>query len=160
MISIHIICVGKLKEKFYLSATEEYAKRLSRSCKLQIIELPEERLPESPSEAQIKAALQREAEQIRARLPKGGLKISMCIEGSLLPSTALARQISDWCVAGASQFSFLIGSSFGLDDRLKRESDLCLSMSPMTFPHHLARVMLLEQIYRAFQINEGSRYHK
>ena len=159
MLTVNIICVGKLKEKFYLSAVEEYAKRLSRSCKLNLIELPEERLPEKPSQAQIDAALAKEAELIQAKLPKG-VVVAMCIEGKTMSSEALAQKFTDWTVGGASQLTFLIGSSFGMHPSVKAMSDLKLSMSPMTFPHHLARVMLLEQIYRAFQINEGSRYHK
>ena len=160
MLSVNIICVGKLKEKFYLSAVEEYAKRLTRSCKLTITELPEERLPEKPSQAQIDAALAKEAELIRAKLPKGGVLVAMCIEGKTMSSDALAKKFTDWTVGGASQITFLVGSSFGMHPEVKAQADMKLSMSPMTFPHHLARVMLLEQIYRAFQINEGSRYHK
>lgn len=160
MLTVNIICVGKLKEKFYLSAVEEYAKRLSRSCKLNLIELAEERLPDKPSQAQIDAALAKEAELIQARLPKSGVLVAMCIEGKTLSSEALAQKFTDWTVGGASQLTFLIGSSFGMHPNVKAMADLKLSMSPMTFPHHLARVMLLEQIYRAFQINEGSRYHK
>ena len=159
MLTVNIICVGKLKETFYLSAVQEYAKRLSRSCRLNLVELPEERLPEKPSQAQIDAALAKEAELIRAKLPKGVL-VAMCIEGKTMSSEALAQKFTDWTVGGASQLTFLIGSSFGMHPSIKSMADLKLSMSPMTFPHHLARVMLLEQIYRAFQINEGSRYHK
>lgn len=160
MLSVNIICIGKLKEKFYLSAVEEYAKRLTRSCKLTLTELPEERLPEKPSQAQIDAALAKEAELIRSKLPKGGIVVAMCIEGKTMSSDALAKKFTDWMVGGASQVTFLVGSSFGMHPEVKAQADLRLSMSPMTFPHHLARVMLLEQIYRAFQINEGSRYHK
>ena len=160
MVTVNIICVGKLKEKFYLAAVEEYAKRLSRSCKLNLIELTEQRLDERPSQAQIDAALAKESEFIQAKLPKGGVVVAMCIEGKLMDSVTLARKFQDWTVSGASQITFLIGSSFGLHPSVKALADLKLSMSPMTFPHHLARVMLLEQIYRAFQINEGSRYHK
>ena len=160
MLAINVICVGKLKEKFYLAAAEEYAKRLSRFCKLNLTELPEERLPEKPSQAQIDAALEKEAVLIRAKLPKSGVVVAMCIEGKTMSSEALAAQLSRWSVAGNSCVTFLIGSSFGLHPSVKALAELKLSMSPMTFPHHLARVMLLEQIYRAFQINEGSRYHK
>lgn len=159
MLTVNIICVGKLKEKFYLSAVEEYAKRLSRSCRLNLLELPEERLPDKPSQAQIDAALAKESELIQAKLPKG-IVVAMCIEGKTMSSEALAQKFNDWAVGGASQITFLIGSSFGMHPNVKALADLKLSMSPMTFPHHLARVMLLEQIYRAFQINEGSRYHK
>ena len=160
MLTVNVICVGKLKEKFYLAAVEEYSKRLSRSCKLNLMELPEERLPEKPSQAQIDAALLREYELIQAKLPKSGAVVAMCVEGKLLSSEDLAQKFTDWTVGGISQLTFLIGSSFGLHPKAKALADFKLSMSPMTFPHHLARVMLLEQIYRAFQINEGSRYHK
>ena len=155
MQKVTIICTGKLKEKFYLDAAAEYAKRLSRFCTLTILELPEERLPESPSPAQIEAALAREADAVRAKLPAGCLLIAMCVEGQERSSEALARYLADSAAQGASHIVFLIGSSFGMHESLKR-----LSMSPMTFPHHLLRVMLLEQIYRAYQINAGSRYHK
>ncbi len=160
MVTVNIVCVGKLKEKFYLAAVQEYMKRLTRSCKLNLVELPEQRLNENPSPAQIDNALQKEAELIRGKLPKNGIVIAMCIEGTMMDSVTLARSIQSWTVSGASQITFLIGSSFGLHSSIKAIADQKLSMSPMTFPHHLARVMLLEQIYRAFQINEGSRYHK
>ena len=157
---VTILCVGKLKEKFYLDAAAEYAKRLQRHCKLEIIELPEQRLPESPSDAEIQAALEKEAAAVRERLPRGGAVIAMCIEGRLLNSEALSQMLRQYALAGKSQLTFLIGGSVGLHSSLKNAADLCLSMSPMTFPHHLARVMLLEQIYRSYQIAEGSRYHK
>lgn len=155
-----ILCTGKLKEKFYLDAAAEYVKRLSRFCKLEIIELPEERLPEDPSPAQIEAALSKEADAVRAKLPNGCLVIAMCVEGRERSSEELARYLADSAAQGASHIVFLIGSSFGMHESLKRQAALRLSMSPMTFPHHLLRVMLLEQIYRAYQINAGSRYHK
>jgi 23S rRNA (pseudouridine1915-N3)-methyltransferase len=151
--------VGKLKEKFYTDASAEYAKRLSRFCKLEILELPEERLPESPSPAQIEAALAREAEAIRAKLPAAVL-IALCVEGTQRSSEELARLMAGWANQGDSHLVFLIGGSFGLHPSIKAQAQVRLSMSPMTFPHHLARVMLLEQIYRAYQINAGSRYHK
>ncbi len=160
MQKVTIICTGKLKEKFYLDAAAEYAKRLSRFCTLTILELPEERLPESPSPAQIEAALAREADAVRAKLPAGCLLIAMCVEGQERSSEALARYLAEAAARGAGHIVFLIGSSFGMHESLKRQAALRLSMSPMTFPHHLLRVMLLEQIYRAYQINAGSRYHK
>ena len=157
---VTIICVGKLKEKFYLDAVGEYAKRLRRHCTLEIIELPEQRLPEDPSAGEIEAALQKEAAAIREKLVPGGALIAMCIEGRLLSSTELARKLMDFGLQGRSRLTFLIGGSVGLHSSLKAQADLKLSMSPMTFPHHLARVMLLEQIYRGYQIQEGSHYHK
>ena len=150
MQKVTILCTGKLKEKFYLDAVAEYVKRLSRFCKLEIIELPEERLPEDPSPAQIEAALSKEADAVRAKLPNGCLVIAMCVEGRERSSEELARYLADSSAQGA----------FGMHESLKRQAALRLSMSPMTFPHHLLRVMLLEQIYRAYQINAGSRYHK
>ena len=160
MQKVTIICTGKLKEKFYLDAAAEYAKRLSRFCTLTILELAEERLPESPSPAQIEAALAREADAVRAKLPAGCLLIAMCIEGQERSSEALARYLAEAAARGAGHIVFLIGSSYGMHHSLKQQADLRLSMSPMTFPHHLLRVMLLEQIYRAYQINAGSKYHK
>ncbi len=160
MQKVTIICTGKLKEKFYLDAAAEYAKRLSRFCTLTILELPEERLPESPSPAQIEAALAREADAVRAKLPAGCLLIAMCVEGQERSSEALARYLAEAAARGAGHIVFLIGSSYGMHPSLKQQADLRLSMSPLTFPHHLLRVMLLEQIYRAYQINAGSKYHK
>ena len=160
MQKVTILCTGKLKEKFYLDAAAEYAKRLSRFCTLTILELPEERLPESPSPAQIEAALAREADAVRAKLPAGCLLIAMCVEGQERSSEALARYLAEAAARGAGHIVFLIGSSYGMHPSLKQQADLRLSMSPMTFPHHLLRVMLLEQIYRAYQINAGSKYHK
>ena len=160
MQKVTILCTGKLKEKFYLDAAAEYAKRLSRFCKLEICELPEERLPEDPSPAQIEAALSREAAAVRGKLPPSCLLIALCVEGKLCSSEELAAFLSESAVRGGSHVVFLIGSSFGLHPSLKAMAARRLSLSPMTFPHHLARVMLLEQIYRAYQINSGSRYHK
>lgn len=152
--------MGKLKEKFYRDAVEEYSKRLQRFCKLEITELPETRLPEDPSPAQVRQALAAEAVLIRERLPRGGAVIALCVEGKPCSSEELSRRMVDFGVAGRTQLTFLIGGSFGLDETLKREADWRLSMSPMTFPHHMARVMLLEQVYRAYQIAVGTRYHK
>ena len=159
MQKVTVLCVGKLKEKFYLDAVAEYAKRLQRHCKLEIVELPEQRLPERPSQGEVDAALEREAAAIREKLPRGGAVIAMCIEGKLLSSEEMAKKLMDFGLAGKSQLTFLIGGSVGLHPSLKAQADLRLSMSPMTFPHHLARVMLLEQIYRGYQIQEGSPYH-
>ncbi len=160
MVSIHLICVGKLKEKHFAAACAEYGKRLSAACKLTVTELPEERLPDAPSPAQVEAALQKEGEAILAKLPKNAKVIALCVEGDLLSSPQLAQRLEQWMVAGASQIALLIGGSFGLHPSVKARAQLHLSMSPMTFPHHLARVMVLEQLYRAFQISAGTRYHK
>ncbi len=156
---ITVLCVGKLKEKFYADAAAEYIKRLSRYCKIEVTELPETRLPEDPSPAEIKRALAAEANAIRQKL-EGGAVVAMCIEGQTCSSEALSKKLAAFALEGKSKVTFLIGGSFGLDETLKKQADWRLSMSPMTFPHHLARVMLLEQIYRACQIAEGTRYHK
>ena len=157
---IMVVCVGKLKEKFYIDAAAEYAKRLGRYCKLEIIELPEQRLPENPSQAEIGRALAKEAELIRGKLPQGAAVVAMCVEGQPRSSEELARLMDSWASRGEKCLAFVIGGSFGLDAGFKREAWVRLSMSPMTFPHHLARVMLLEQLYRGFQILEGGKYHK
>ena len=156
---ITVLCVGKLKEKFYADAAAEYIKRLSRYCKIEVTELPETRLPEDPSPAEIKRALAAEGNAIRQKL-EGGAVVAMCIEGQTCSSEALSKKLAAFALEGKSKVTFLIGGSFGLDETLKKQADWRLSMSPMTFPHHLARVMLLEQIYRACQIAEGTRYHK
>lgn len=159
---ITLLCVGKLKEKFYAQAAAEYAKRLGRFCRLEIIELAEERLPENPSPAQVGAALAREAEAVRRRLPPSSRAVALCVEGRLRSSEELARLMAAWAAGGEAEkgTAFLIGGSFGLHESLKAQAAEKLSMSPMTFPHHLARVMLLEQLYRAYQINAGAKYHK
>ena len=160
MQKVTILCVGKLKEKFYADAVAEYTKRLGRFCKLDIAELAEERLPEDPSPAQIGAALAKEADAIRGKLPPSAYVIAMCVEGKTRSSEELARLMADSASRGDSHLVFLIGGSFGLHPSVKDLAAVKLSMSPMTFPHHLARVMLIEQLYRGFKINEGSRYHK
>ena len=152
MLSIRLICVGKLKEKFYLEACREYEKRLGTLCRLEILQLDEE--PDRPG------ALAKEAEKIRAAIPTGSYVTAMCIEGEAMSSEGLADRLRRLQNSGVSRLCILIGSSRGLDEGLKGEADLRLSMSPMTFPHHLARVMVLEQVYRALSINSGSKYHK
>ena len=157
---VTVLCVGKLKEKFYIDAAAEYVKRLQRHCKLELIELPEQRLPDDPSPAEIQKALRAEGDAIREKLPKGGAVIALCIEGRSCSSEELSRRMAEFGVQGKTQLTFLIGGSVGLDEDLKRQADWRLSMSPMTFPHHMARIMLLEQIYRAYQIAGGTKYHK
>ena len=160
MIGVKLICAGGLKEKFYIDAFSEYKKRLSGYCRFTCQELNEIRLPENPAQADIERALKKEGEEIRKNIPKGFFTVAMCIEGRCLDSLELAEIFSQRAMSGKPNLCFLIGSSYGLDPELKKSADLRLSMSPMTFPHHLARIMLLEQIYRAFKINEGSKYHK
>ena len=160
MFEITLITVGKLKEKFYLSAAAEYEKRLKGYCQFKLLELPESRLPENPSPAEINAGLEKEAELILSKIPKNAWFCTLTPEGKLLSSESLASKLSDVKNSGKSSACFLIGSSFGMAQRLKDKADLKLSMSPMTFPHHLARIMVLEQLYRAMKIRSGERYHK
>ncbi len=160
MVSIQLLCVGKLKEKHFAAACAEYEKRLGSFCRLAVTELPEERLPVAPSQAQIDAALEKEAARILEKIPRGAKVIALCVEGRLLSSPDLARTMDQWMVEGTSSVVLVIGGSFGLHPSAKARAQLRLSMSPMTFPHHLARVMVLEQLYRAFQISAGTRYHK
>ena len=160
MLSVTVICVGKLKEKHYIAAVEEYQKRLGAFCRFELIELPEQRLSEDPSEKEIAAALEKEAAEIEKKIPSGAAVIAMCVEGTQKSSPELAAQLQQWANGGRNKLCFLVGGSFGMSERIKEKADLKLSVSKMTFPHHLFRVMLAEQIYRAFTILEGSRYHK
>ncbi len=160
MINISIICVGKLKEKFWTEACNEYAKRLKPFCSFSIIEVEEEKLPDEPSRSQINNTIMREGQRIISKIPKNSRIISMCIEGKQKSSEDLAREFADSAVSGTSSIVFIIGGSWGLSDEVKNLSSIKLSMSRMTFPHQLARVMLCEQIYRAFQINSNGKYHK
>ena len=160
MFSITLICMGKCKEKFYIAAAEEYAKRMKGYCEFRLLELPEHRLPEDPSDAEIAQGLAREAEAIKKAIPKGAWFCTLTPEGKPLSSEELAGPMKAVKNAGKSAACFLIGSSFGMDPSLKAMADLKLSMSKMTFPHHLARVMVLEQLYRAESIQAGSKYHK
>lgn len=160
MFDITLITMGKLKEKFYISAAAEYTKRLGAYCRFQLLELPEVRLPDAPSPAEIQAGLEKEADLILTKIPKGAWFCVLTPEGKMLSSEALADKLKDVKVSGKSSACFLIGSSFGISQRIKDKADFRLSMSPMTFPHHLARIMVLEQIYRAEAIQAGSKYHK
>ena len=159
MLTVKVICVGKLKESYWREACAEYAKRLLPFCNFSIIELPESRLPEHPSAAQIASALKAEGEKILSASGNSTL-FALCIEGVTLSSEQLAEKISTLGVNGISSISFIIGSSFGLCSEVKQKAEYKLSLSPMTFPHQLARVMLCEQTYRAFQIINNGRYHK
>ena len=160
MLSIKLICVGKMKEKFFKDAFEEYAKRLGAYCRFECTELSENRLQDSPSDREIAASLEKEGELILKTIPAGSYVIAMCVEGRKLSSEELAMVIRARENSGKPKMCFIIGGSYGLCDTVKNAADLKLSMSDMTFPHHLARVMLAEQIYRGFKINEGSAYHK
>ena len=160
MFEITLIAMGKLKEKSYLSAAAEYEKRMKGYCQFKLLELPEVRLPDNPSPAEITAGLEKEAELILTKIPKGAWFCTLTPEGKMLSSEALAGKLSDVKNSGKSSACFLIGSSFGMAQRIKDKADFKLSMSPMTFPHHLARIMVLEQLYRAEAIQAGSKYHK
>ena len=160
MFDITLITMGKLKEKFYISAATEYAKRLGGYCKFTLLELPEVRLPEDPSPAEISAGLEKEAELIFPKIPKGAWFCVFTPEGRILSSEAFAEKLKEVKLMGKSSACFLIGSSFGMSPRVKAKADFKLSMGPMTFPHHLARIMVLEQLYRAEAIQAGSKYHK
>ncbi len=160
MFDITLITMGKLKEKFYISAAQEYAKRLSGYCHFTLVELPESRLPENPSPAEIAAGLEKEAETILARIPKSSWFCVFTPEGKELSSEKFAEKMKDVKLSGKSSAIFLIGSSFGIAPKVKERADFRLSMGPMTFPHHLARIMVLEQLYRAEAIQAGSKYHK
>ena len=160
MFDITLITMGKLKEKFYISAAQEYTKRLSGYCHFTLVELPESRLPENPSPAEITAGLEKEAETILARIPKSSWFCVFTPEGKELSSEKFAEKMKDVKLSGKSSAIFLIGSSFGMAPKVKERADFRLSMGPMTFPHHLARIMVLEQLYRAEAIQAGSKYHK
>ena len=160
MFDITLITMGKLKEKFYISAAQEYTKRLSGYCHFTLVELPESRLPENPSPAEIAAGLEKEAETILARIPKSSWFCVFTPEGTELSSEKFAEKMKDVKLSGKSSAIFLIGSSFGMAPKVKERADFRLSMGPMTFPHHLARIMVLEQLYRAEAIQAGSKYHK
>lgn len=160
MFDITLITMGKLKESFYISAAAEYAKRLSGYCRFTLLELPESRLPDTPSPAEISAGLEKEAEMILSRLPKGAWFCVFTPEGKPLSSEAFAEKLKEVKLSGKSSACFLIGSSFGIAPAVKEKADFLLSMGKMTFPHHLARIMVLEQLYRAEAIQAGSRYHK
>ncbi|MBP1565683.1 MAG: 23S rRNA (pseudouridine(1915)-N(3))-methyltransferase RlmH [Oscillospiraceae bacterium] len=158
MFNINLITVGKLKEEYLRQACAEYSKRLGAFCNLKIFELDECRLSDKPSEKEIVNALETEAKAILKHA--SGYIIPMCIEGKQMKSDKFSQKIQDIAVMGNSEISFIIGSSYGLSDTVKSKADMKLSMSEMTFPHQLARVMLLEQLYRAFMISANKSYHK
>ncbi len=159
MIKIKIIALGRLKEDYLRGAASEYKKRLSRYCDLEICEIEPAYISGNGVQSEIDAALEKEADAIIKKIPVGAAVMPLCIEGKQLSSEDLAREISSFQNSGTTVV-FIIGSSFGLSQRIKQISGSNISMSKMTFPHQLARIMLLEQIYRAFKINEGGAYHK
>lgn len=159
MQSVKIICVGKLKDKFFRDASDEYMKRLKGYCKAEIIEIPAANLPDDPNDTQISAALEKEAEQILKKIPSNSTVVAMCVEGKLYSSEDMAELISKSAMNGGDMI-FIIGGSYGLSENVKKRADVRMSASKMTFPHRLFRVMLLEQIYRGYKINSGGKYHK
>ena len=160
MLKITFITVGRLKEQYLRDAVKEYEKRLSTLCSLKNVEIDAAKLPDSPNPSQISTALEQEADKILAAIPNGAFVMPMCIEGKQMDSEELSQKLADIGVSGQSNVVFIIGGSYGLSDRVKQKADYKLSMSKMTFPHQLARVMLLEQIYRAYMIRTNRNYHK
>lgn len=158
--NISLIAMGKLKESYYREACAEYLKRLGAFAAAKVYEPAPVDLPQNPNQSQIEKALSLEAERIREHIKPASFTVAMCIEGKELSSEQLAEKLSDIANRGISSVNFVIGSSHGLSEEIKRGADLRMSMSPMTFPHSLARVMLLEQVYRAYSILNNSKYHK
>ncbi len=165
MIKIKLICVGTLAESYFRDAAAEYKKRLGGYCVFEEIRLKEAHMGRAasggvPTAGDIAAALDREADEILSKIPKKAMTVALCIEGKMLSSEGLAAEIDRRCAGGVSEFCFIIGSSHGLADRVKNAADLRFSMSPLTFPHQLAAVMLMEALYRALDIMRGGKYHK
>ena len=161
MLRVNLICIGRIKEKYYTDAIAEYSKRLSAFCKFQIIELPEERIrSNTPNASQIDEVLEAEGKRMLQKISPSDYVIAMCIEGKLLSSEELSKKLDEVALGGKSAVDFIIGGSYGLSAEVKSRADLRLSMSRMTFPHQLARVILSEQIYRAFEISTNGKYHK
>ena len=160
MIKIKIIALGKLKEGYLRQAAEEYLKRLSAFAKVETVELEPYKLSENPELSEIQKALDTEGDMILKKLNPTDFVVAMCIEGSQMSSDELSHKMSCLINSGTGTFAFIIGSSFGLSQKVKSRANLKISFSKMTFPHQLFRIMLLEQIYRAFKIKQGSNYHK
>ena len=160
MIKIRIVCVGTLKEKFFRDAFNEYKKRLAAFCKFELVEIDEYKIQNNPSDSEIEKCLEHESEKILAKIPDNSYVIAMCIEGTELSSQKFARYIENVAVNKTSDITFVIGSSYGLSAAVKKRANFLFSLSTMTFPHQLARVILCEQVYRAFQISVGGKYHK
>lgn len=158
--TIRIICVGKMKESYLKDAQKEYLKRLSRFCNTKVIEVDEEKSPETASPAQEEKIRQKEAERIKKAIGKNSTVIALDLDGKELDSVGFSEQIHNFMLGGKSDLAFIIGSSTGLDQSILREADFNFCMSKLTFPHQLARIILLEQIYRAFKILNNETYHK
>ena len=157
---ITVLCVGKVKEKFFTDAIKEYSKRLSRYCKLEIVEVADEKTPDGASELVVSQIKEKEAERMEKYLPDSAYVIALAIEGKKLTSEKLAEKIDSLGISETSHLVFLIGGSLGMSDRLLKRADYLLSFSDMTFPHQLMRVILLEQVYRSYRIIHGEPYHK
>lgn len=157
---IRIICTGKLRERFYAEAAEEFKKRLSRFCELEVIELPDEKVADDPSPAEVERVKSIECRRMAEKLTPGDYIVALDPRGKELSSEQLAEKLSEIMLGGSSRIAFLIGGSHGLTDEIKKRADTLLSFSKMTFPHQLFRIMLLEQVYRAFKIINNEPYHK
>lgn len=158
--NINILCVGKIKEKYLRDACGEYSKRLGKYCKLNIIEVDDEKTLDKASAAEELIILSKEGDRLRRKLPKDTELISMAIEGERYDSVAFANMLQSQMNKGVSNITFVIGGSLGIDSTIKKDSAQLISFSDMTFPHQLMRVMLLEQVYRSFRILSGEPYHK
>ncbi len=160
MVNVNLIVVGKIKEKYFSSAIDEYSKRLGRYCRISICELKDEATPDNPSDKEREGVLEKEGIRILEKIPDKSYVIALCIEGKQLSSVDLAKKIDSLSLSGSGNITFVIGGSLGLSESVKKRADFKLSFSPMTFPHQLMRVILLEQLYRAFNISAGGKYHK
>ena len=160
MMNVQLIVLGKLKEKYMKDFAAEYEKRLSAYCKMTVTELEPVKLSDNPSQSEIENALAKETKMIKDKTPKNSYVFSMCIEGKQMSSEELSQKLEDIALSGKNSVVFIIGSSFGLSNEIKQMSDFKFSMSKMTFPHKLARIMLTEQLYRGFSISNNGKYHK
>lgn len=160
MQKVNIICIGKIKEKYWTDAINEYLKRLKIFCKVNIIELDEEKIQSNPNPAQIKTVIEAEGKRILSKISKNAYVVSLCIEGKTVSSEEFAKLLSESALMGKSEIDFIIGGSWGIAEEVKKQSDFKLSMGRMTYPHQMARVILTEQIYRGFEINHNGKYHK
>ena len=159
MIGVNFLTLGTLKESYWREAAAEYEKRLGAFCRFEMIQLKEERLSETPSEGEIRRALEKEGERILAQIPPKAYRVAMCVEGKQLSSEALAEKLGE-IAETHGEVCLIIGSSFGLADSVKNACHLRMSVSKLTFPHQLMRVLLLEAVYRGLNIQKGTRYHK
>lgn len=161
MIRINIICIGKIKENYFTDAIAEYSKRLTAFCKFAVTELNEEKIrSNTPNQSQIQEVLNSEGKRILQKIGTGDYVVAMCIEGKLMSSEELSKVIDNISLSGKSTVDFIIGGSYGLSNEVKSRANLKLSMSKMTFPHQMARMILSEQVYRAFEISSNGKYHK